>query len=275
MDEEDKLNFLGETAEDNPGRVPTTENTPAAKTAEEIAAEAAAAETAKAEVTEKTEEKPVAGSEATVTDKDGKTVPLATFLGIIDENKDLKKQLKEGKKPAEEDVPQFEVPDPVKNPREYAAYQDVMLRFNTMNERMNVSERFAVKEHGKELIDKVREWALARMDLDEAFGNKVVNDADPYSVALEAYKEHIQLEEYKAWVAGGRKPEDAPGTKKVIEQPTPKKLETPIVVKPAAGGTLKPAEKAPLSIADASSAGGTLAIPIGAGQAFDGMFENR
>lgn len=272
FEDDDKLNFLGETAEDNPERTPGGEQP--AKTAEELAAETEAAEAAKVEVPEKVEEKP-AGSEEVVTDKDGKTVPLATFLDVLHENKDLKKLVKGAKEtPSTEDAPQFEVPDPVKNPREYAAYQDTMSRLNILNERMNVSERFARKEHGSELIDKVRDWALERMDKDEAFGNKVVNDADPYSVAVAAYNEHIELEPFRAWVAGGKKPEDAPWAKQADRKPALKKLETPIVVKAAAGGTPKPAEKVPTSIVDQPSGGGAGVIPAGDGVAFGSLFKD-
>lgn len=201
-------------------------------------------------------------------DKEPKTVPLATFLDILNENKQLKKGAK-----ATETEPkeiQFVVPDPVKNPREYAAYQESMFTLNQMNERMNTSERFATKEYGAELIAKVRDWALAKMDSDEAFANLITNDADPYEIAVKAYNEDLELQQYRAWVAGGKKPEDAPGAKQADQTPPLKKLagsdKTGTVVHQPV------VEEAPSSIVDATSAGGVQSVPVGGGQAFDGIF---
>lgn len=201
-------------------------------------------------------------------EKESKTVPLATFLDILNENKQLKKGAPKTVEPVEE--VQFEIPDPVKNPREYAAYQETMFKFNQMNDRMNLSELMARKEHGDEIVDKVREWAVTKMDADESFANLVTNNVDPYSIALKAFKEDQELQEYRAWVAGGKKPEAAPG---VVKQPAPELKQLPGSVQKPAVVPQPVVEAAPSSIADDPSSGkGVHHVPSGPGQAFDSIF---
>lgn len=195
-----------------------------------------------------------------------KTVPLATFLDVLKENKDLKK----GKEAPAAPEPEFVVPDPVKQPAEYAAYQETMFQFNLMNERMNNSEKFARKEHGNELIDKVRDYATTRMDTDPQFANLVTTSADPYEEAVKAYREAEELKEYRTWVANGKKPLEQPGTPPVA-QPTPQSQPAPVLVAPVA----KPqpvVEPLPGSIVDQPSSGGITAVPTGPGTAFDDTF---
>lgn len=196
-------------------------------------------------------------------DNTAKMVPLGTALNWRDRMVAAEKALKDKDKPA--DNVEFTPPDPVNNPREYATYNERVLELNIMNERMNTSERFARKEHGAELVDKAREWALARMDADPTFAKSVMENADPYDIAVAAYKEHV---EFEAWKASKKV---APAT---LEVPAAKVSEE---VKPAVAmvAAVKPkpdVKPAPRSIVNATSAGGNHTIPAGEGQAFDSVF---
>jgi hypothetical protein len=81
--------------------------------------------------------------------------------------------------------------DPKEDPEGFA--EDVFgnVQMNLVNQTINMSERFARKEHGDELIDKVRDWALAGFDNDPAFAQRVLTDPDPYGVAITEYNRHV------------------------------------------------------------------------------------
>lgn len=206
---------------------------------------------------------PPEGEETPAAEDDTKVVPLGTALGWRDRMVAAEKALKESK-PAPE--AEFVPPDPAKQPVEFARYTQQVMELNLMNERMNVSERFARKEHGNDLVDKARTWSLSRFDADPQFANHIVNNADPYEASVEAYKEHLEFEAFKASKKGATVQEEAPvageGGERKIALATPvAKVPQPVVKKPA-----------PRSIASEASAGGTHAIPVGEGQAFDSVF---
>lgn len=266
--EEDTLSFLDDDRE-------ALETAPDPKPVEAPVAEAAPV-VAPVEVAPVVEAPPVVVPEPKApvanvdADKEPKTVPLATFLNILDENRDLKKTQKPAKPTPKAEEVQFEIPDPVKNPREHSAYLETMFKFNQMNDRMNLSELMARKEHGDEIVDKVRDWAVTRMDVDAGFADRVTNHVDPYSVALKAYNEDKELQEYRAWVAGGKKPEDAPG---VVKQPAPELKQLPGSIPKVPVPVPQPVVEAPSSIADEPSSGkGVHHVPSGPGQAFDSIF---
>lgn len=198
-----------------------------------------------------------------------KQVPLATFLELRDENKDLKKRLKE----LEPEQEEFVAPDPKENPVEYARFQEARTQFQITNERMNFSERIARKEHGNELIDKVRDWAVAKFDEDPAFTDTVVQSVDPYATALEAYNRDQltakmtpeRLAAFEAWEAAQANGEDPPkpAAAKAVAPATP-----PVKVKP-------PIPKSIAGAASASGREGSHSIPVGPGNAFDVAFQGR
>lgn len=280
----DPLDFL-DTSEKTPETTPVTETVPVATDTTPEGGSALTEETPKVvETAPKVEETPapvVTASTPATTDtpvveenKEPKYVPLKTFLDKVEEAAALKAQLKEKEKTPEpvDGVDEFgmSVPDPVKNPKEYADYAEVRLSMNLMNERMNNSERFARQAHGNEVMDKVKTWALDQMSKDQAFGERVVGDPDPYEAAKKAYDEHMELEDYRTWVRNGRKPEEAPGVKPapVVSEPI-----KPVVVVQQAPTKQQPAvEKIPDTIVDEVSHGGPQKVPVGPGQSFDSVF---
>lgn len=131
--------------------------------------------------------------------EDGKAVPLATFLDIRDRMKAAESKLQE----VESQRQPLEMPDPAKDPAGYAHFMQAQYNFDQLNVKMNMSEKFATKEHGKELVEKVRGWCLGRFEKDEDFTKLILSDADPYEKAIELYNQEQLLTEMK-----GVKPED-------------------------------------------------------------------
>ncbi len=80
----------------------------------------------------------------------------------------------------------------------------VEARLYTAN--LDNSRKWAVKEHGAEVVEKAFEWANARCEptspqFDPAFNAKVAASRDPYEEAVKAYKGETNLAEYRAWQA--------------------------------------------------------------------------
>lgn len=78
--------------------------------------------------------------------------------------------------------------DPKEDPDGWA--EDVLgsVQLNIVNSTLNMSEKFARKEHGVELVDQVREWALKRFETDPAYASRILADPDPYETAIADYK---------------------------------------------------------------------------------------
>lgn len=197
--------------------------------------------------------------------EEAKTVPLATFLDTLNENRELKKAAK----PTPVADVQFEIPDPVKNPAEYAQYRETVSEFELMNERMNNSERFARLKSTDAVVDKAKEWALPLMDTNPEFSKRIVNSVDPYSEVVKAHAEHVELEEYRAWVAGGKKP---PADASKPEDKVPAKVAEVVVIKDGTPKVQQVVETVPSSIVDDVSAGGAQAAIAREGAAFDTAF---
>lgn len=202
--------------------------------------------------------------EATDTTEGVRSVPLATFLDVRDKLKDAEKRLKAAE--PENDV-QIDVPDPVKQPQEYAQYMYNTAQFTIMNDRMNTSEKFAVREHGAELVNAARDWALEQFQVNEDFARRVMGSPDPYETAIAAYnesqivsefKDPAKLKAYKDWLAT----QENGGVPPAAE-----------VLKPQPQEPAKPKPQVPKSIATAPGAGGAQKVAVGEGVAFDGVFK--
>lgn len=76
-------------------------------------------------------------------------------------------------------------------------------------DNLRYSKKFAAKEYGSELVEKVHAWAVARCDADPFFNAQMRASDDPYEAAIQAYnREQIaaqvspaDFEAFKAWQA--------------------------------------------------------------------------
>jgi hypothetical protein len=210
---------------------------------------------------------------------DTKFVPLPTFLDMRDENKKLKERLKELEPPGG-----FTPPDPNENPGEYLQYRENMIHLQILNERMNFSEKSAVKEHGKELVGKARDWAVERFANDPGYEDRIMREADPYEVIVAEFNEHQlaqefkdkeTIEEFRAWKAEKAKGAKPPASGEAPPAPKTPPQAAPVVKAGVSTNSAAPAQDEPIptTIADTPSQGGSTAVPVGAGQAFDGLFK--
>lgn len=214
-------------------------------------------------------ETPVVGDKDAKPDNSGHSVPLPTFLDMRDRATAAEKALKDAKP----EPVTFTPPDPIKDPGGYARYQQTVLELNLTNERMNTSERFAVKEHGAELVDKARAYVIERMNADPAFEQKMVKHADPYAFAIDQYNDHIAYQEFLAnRKAGGKNPpadgkgaheKDSAQQQGSDKAPIAEQKRQPVVERKVRNQ----------SITDETSAGGAHSVPTGGGQAFDSFFK--
>jgi len=118
-------------------------------------------------------------------------VPKAALDEARQRARDAEERLaKQGKTEETTDQPERAgIRDPKEDPEGFA--EDILgtIQLNTVNVTLNTSERFARKEHGNEVVDKVRDWALAKFETDPSFATKVLTDPDPYEVAIKAYND--------------------------------------------------------------------------------------
>jgi hypothetical protein len=276
--EHDALDFLN-----GPTEAETV--TPAAPATPEVGAEgvtaAAPTEAVKEPATGATPVAPVVATPAAPEGEEGgaKTVPLATFLDMRDKAKTLEARVKE-LEPPEGITP----PDPVKEPGKYLEYRENMIHLTIMNERMNFSEKSAIKEHGKELVEKARTWATTRFAADTAYEDRIMREADPYETVVADFQRHqleeevlsdpATVEEFRRWKAekaNGGTPTADTGKATPDAQPAKAAATGKPVAQPQRAA---PAQDEPLpkTIADAPTSGGTQTVPVGSGQAFDSLF---
>ena len=158
-----------------------------------------------------------------------------------------------------------EPPDRYDDPEGYEAWRDEQFENRLFNERCNVSEQFARSKHGDEMVAQAQQWAGQQLQADPLFGIRLRQQSDPYGYVIAEYrKEQLasevapdELTAFRAWKA---QQAQAPPLNPVAA-PAP-------AVAPIAPAPPPP----PASIASAPSAGGPAAVPMGPGQAFDGIF---
>lgn len=257
-DEHDPLGFMGEEEE-----APANPSTPV------VAPEAPANEPA-AEPEAPAGETP---PEAPVEKPEPGHVPLSALLDERDRRQKAEQQLAD----AAANAAPVEVPDRETDPEGHEAYVQEQNGLALINQTLNFSEKWARKEHGTELVDAAKSWAIAKFDTDPAFASRVLLDADPYEIAIAEYQQEqlltkvkdipaTELDEFLAWKAAKAKGEDPP-------EPAASAQSQPAAAAQAAAPA--PA-KIPRSIASEAGAGGardkTPAPRIGEGVAFEDIF---
>ena len=179
-------------------------------------------------------------------------VPLAALHETRDKLRDMEAKLSAMEKPQE--APQM--PDVFEDPQGFAAYQQQMLQQALYQQRLDMSHRFAMQQHGKESVEAAMKWGEQRCASDPAFNQMVMSNPDPVGFAIEQYQRdqiasQVSMDDYKqfqAWKAA----------QAAAAQPQPT--------------AAAPVPPAPVSIASIPSSGGVTHVPTGPGQAFDSVF---
>lgn len=173
--------------------------------------------------------------------------------------------------------PQPEVPDPDRDPVGFAQFQQAEFQKILLNERLNVSERFARKEHGAEALEAAKSWAREKFASDPLYRQQIFADADPYDRLVTDYRrdqifsqvsDPKEIEEFRAWKAA----------QAALAQPQTVTLGNGTVAVGAAQPNPPPQTPAipPPSLASAPSAGTVLQEPVQSDrEVFDEAFPQR
>lgn len=116
-------------------------------------------------------------------------VPLAAVLDEREKRQKLQRELEELRSTQRQ--PQT-VPSITEDPEGFQNYVSQMTEAAQRNTVFNVSERFAVKEHGKEAVDAAKEWALSQpTHIRQGF----VASEDPIGEIVSHYKREQMLKD--------------------------------------------------------------------------------
>lgn len=117
------------------------------------------------------------------------TVPYAELKREREKRQELERQLNQRQQPAPEPA---KIPDAYEDPEGFNRYNDQRLAQIEWNARASMSERFAIKEHGKELVDAATEWALGQNS--PAMAQEILADPDPVGLTIQKYQQSRTLQ---------------------------------------------------------------------------------
>lgn len=119
------------------------------------------------------------------------------------------------------------VPDMFEDPEGYNAYWESRLnnvqqsnQTALLNERLNLSERYATEKHGADVVEATKKWFAERVQENPAFQGHVLGQVDPYAFAVDQFQREqfmqsvdaSELEQFRAWKAQGEVPATMPKT---------------------------------------------------------------
>lgn len=153
--------------------------------------------------------------------------------------KTLEQLLQQSRQPAPQQAqqPPQQIPDPFADPEGYARYQDRKAFIDRRNDIANMSEAFAVRAHGRDVVSKAIEAAHKAGVADHFF----MRANDPYGELLDWHKQQAAFQ---------RIGPDPDAYEKKLEQ----SLREKILAELKQGGA-KPQPKFPGSLADATAGG--------------------
>lgn len=165
-------------------------------------------------------------------DNEPRMVPLAALHEERDKRKAdgdrlkaLEDELAALKTPKQKQQEAEPAPDMFADPDGYNAYWEKRLsavqqsnQQQLLNERLNISERYAVKEHGQETVEAMKQWFAERVQRSPGFQTEVISQADPYEFAVQEYRKDqfvnsvdmTEFEQFQAWKAAQKEGEPAP-----------------------------------------------------------------
>lgn len=109
----------------------------------------------------------------------------------LQEQKRLLEQLRQPPQPQAQQVEEEEdFPDPVSDPLGYARAVQQRLETRMLSRELDMSERMAVKAHGKDLVDKAFDWAKEVGVLP-----RLIKSEDCYGMAVDLYQQATALRE--------------------------------------------------------------------------------
>lgn len=131
-----------------------------------------------------------------VADPDPKHVPVAALQKEREKRQELERELAAFRQTQQPQQPQQveRIPDAYEDPDGFNRYTQGKLAQTEWNLRASMSERFAIKEHGKELVDAATTWALEAAQRDPGLTQVIMADPDPVGLTIEKYQQSRTLE---------------------------------------------------------------------------------
>lgn len=181
-------------------------------------------------------------------------VPFAAVLDERDKRRALEQELQQIREQAQaKDQPP--PPDFWEDPDGWQAHQAQQFQAALYQQRLEMSQKFAVQQYGEEAVAAALEWGRQKCETDRPFNDTVFSHSDPVGYAVQQYqREQIasqvdasEFEQFKAWKAA----------QSAVAQPNNPTPQEP------------PPSR---SIATAPSAGGQQQIAVGQEALFDEEF---
>ena len=114
-------------------------------------------------------------------------VPITVVLDERDKRKQLEAELAQFR--AQQQQPQpVQVPDMLDDPEGYAQHQAQFVQNAALNVKLDMSEEFARQQHGDEIVDKAREWALQQFQRRPGFQQEVFGQRNPYGYVVQQFQ---------------------------------------------------------------------------------------
>lgn len=126
----------------------------------------------------------------------GITVPIKALHEERDARQELRREVEQLKTmlsqaPAEP----VEVPDPIDDPEGYAQFNRQQMQDMLTNERLNLSENYAVRTHGADAVEAAKSWFATQ---NQNAKNEILSQPDPYEYAIQEQKRQSLTEQLSA-----------------------------------------------------------------------------
>lgn len=120
----------------------------------------------------------------------GHFIPSHVALDWRDQNKEMRRQLAEYERREREAQQRQQIPDPANDPYAYAQYQQTMFQDQLRQQGLDMSHRFALQQHGQDVVDKATAWAYQKGMSDPSFDFAFSQQADPVAWVIAQYKQN-------------------------------------------------------------------------------------
>lgn len=169
-------------------------------------------------------------------------VPIGAVLDERDKRKKLESELEQLRQ--KQPSPQPEPIDPWTDLDGALSQRDQQYQAMLYQQKMQMSQRFAEIQHGKEAVDAALAWGRAKCDADPIFNQQVLTSDDPVGFALQQYQRDqiastVTMDDFKAFQAW----------KQAQSNPQPQAAPIPALDVPS------PVQPPPRSLVSAQSAG--------------------
>lgn len=134
--------------------------------------------------------------------KEAPQVPLAALHEVRDDNKALKAEIESLKTALQPKQEPQQVPDMFEDPAGYDKHINSQvlgvkaeMEQARLNDKLDISERFATKEHGKDAIETAKEWYAGQS---ETVKQEIIGQSDPYDYLVTQHQKSLLTEKLTA-----------------------------------------------------------------------------